>query len=202
MSARVHSILQFGVATFGLLSLGGCAPPIYFAKATHGTIVDAETKQPIAGAVVYANWDLFDELWGGGSHGVQSLQVTEVVTDKDGNYLVPGWGPKRRPCFTYLDNSDPYLVILKSGYVPSGFLNAPSNSWVRVSEANGRALELNPFSGTPDQRYHQLSTLLVKTGHHPEPLKALYDEFIKDVDSADHSESLRASARRLLVPNE
>jgi hypothetical protein len=203
MTARGYRVVQFGVATLGLLSLGGCAPPIYFARATHGTVIDAETKQPIVGAVIIANWDLFHELWGGGSHGVKSMQITEVVTDKDGNYVVPGWGPRLRPCFTYLDNSDPYLIIFKSGYSRLGLLNdRDRNSWVRVSDWNGRTLELKRFRGTPSERYDQLGTLLTATGHHPAPLKALYDELIKDVDSADHSESLRAEAQLLLVPNE
>jgi hypothetical protein len=203
MTARVRTVLQFGVATLGLLSLGGCAPPIYFAKATHGTIIDAETKQPIAGAVIIANWDLYDELWGGGSHGVQSMQITEVVTDTEGKYVVPGWGPRRRPLFTHLDDRDPALTAFKSGYVPRGWLNTRDrNSWVRVSDWTGRPLELTPFRGTPHERQSQLRSLLGETDHHTAPLKALYDEFMKDVDSADHAESLRVDARQLLLPNQ
>ncbi len=203
MTARVFRTLHFGVATLALLSLGGCAPPIYFAKATHGTVIDAETKQPIAGAVVVANWDLFHELWGEGSHGVRSLQITEVVTDKDGKYVVPGWGPKLRPCFTYLDHDDPALNVFKSGYEPRGWGNYhDSNSWMRVSEWDGRPLELKPFHGTPHDRGSRLSRLIDGCRLHTTPLKALYDEVMKDVDSTDQATVLRIEAEQLLRPNQ
>lgn len=201
MTARVYTVVILAL-TLGVLTLAGCAPPIYFAKATHGTVIDAETKQPIAGAVIVANWDLFDELYGGGSHGVRSLQITEVVTDKEGKYVVPGWGPKRRPCFTYLDDRDPYLIIFKSGYVPGGWLNTPSNSWVRVSEANGRTLELKPFSGTPDERYRQLDSVIDQCRLHATPLKELHDEVLKDADLTVRPTALRTLAEQLLLPNQ
>lgn len=203
MTAHVRKALRFGLAALVFLSLGGCAPPIYFAKATHGTVVDAETKQPIAGAVIVANWDLLYELSGEDSHGVRSMQITEVVTDKQGNYVVPGWGPKLRPCFTYLDNHDPVLSVFKSGYVPEGWMNdRDSNSWVRVSEWDGRALELKPFRGTPRYRWNRLSSFMINCRHHTRPLKAMYEEIIKDVDSADHADILRGDARQLLLPNQ
>jgi len=168
---------------FGL-ALSACAPPIYFAQATHGTVIDAETKRPIAGAVIVANWDLYARQL---THGVRSMQITEVVSDENGNYVVPGWGPRLRPCGMELDNRDPYLMVFKSTYEPTGLLRDRDRSrdrysWVRVSDWNERAIELRRFDGSMEKRVHQLQWVVNSFDRGP-PLRALYNELLKDRDA-------------------
>lgn len=205
MTTRGYKLRWFVLPAFAALWLGGlwfgaCAPPIYFARATHGTVIDAETKQPIAGAVAVANWDLFNVLFGGGSHGVCSMQVTEAVTDPAGHFVVPGWGPKLRPWLNVLDTDDPSLTIFKSGYVPTGRANYHErNTWVRFSEWDEHTWELTPFRGTPRQRSSQLSRLMTNCLNHTVPLTAMYDEVMKDVDSAELPRILRGEAEDELL---
>ncbi|MBI5748930.1 MAG: hypothetical protein HZA00_07370, partial [Nitrospinae bacterium] len=52
-----------------------------------GTIVDAETGEPIEGAVVLVEWTKTKGL---GLTYTQSYQVVEVITDKDGKATVSG----------------------------------------------------------------------------------------------------------------
>jgi hypothetical protein len=181
----LHTTLGFGLVMLAVVSsLEGCAPPIYFAKVTHGTVVDADTKQPIEGAVIVANWELYTRR-GEGAHGLQSMQITEVVSGADGSYLVPGWGPRLRPCLTELDNGDPYLVVFKSGYEPWSFLNSyRRNNWIRECEWNGKAIELTPFRRPSEKRVDQLQTLLLWVGRGP-ALKALHDELMKERSSLE-----------------
>jgi hypothetical protein len=203
--SKVWRILLPALAALWIAGLwfGACAPPVYFAKATHGRVIDAETKQPISGAVVIANWDLFHELVGGGSHGVCSMQVAEAVTDPAGHFVVPGWGPKVRPWLTLLDDDDPSLTIFKSGYVPTGRSNYRSrNTWVRFSEWDGQTWELTPFHGTPRQRSEQLDRVINNCRNHRSPLRATYNEVIKDADSTDFPRSFRSEAQNVLLDGE
>jgi hypothetical protein len=54
----------------------------------HGSVVDAHTKQPIAGAVVFAEW------WTRSPGLVQEVQsfydAQETVTDNQRNFVIPG----------------------------------------------------------------------------------------------------------------
>src|SRR5437762_122484 len=113
----VHRCLML-VLVMMELPLHACAfaaaPPMYLAKEIHGQVVDAATGQPIERAVIVAQWILFVGGIGHGGHN-QVLHVAEVVTDKDGNYVIPGWGPKPRLPLTELDNQDPKLLVFKSG---------------------------------------------------------------------------------------
>src|SRR5439155_780937 len=66
-------------------------PPLYAANAIRATVVDATAGSPIEGAVVVAVWQL-QTMSGEGPR----LQVSEAVTDRDGRFVIPGWGPKFR----------------------------------------------------------------------------------------------------------
>src|SRR5262245_43573633 len=99
-----------------MVRLASCfsSPPIYWGDAIHGRVVDAETGEPIQGAIVISNWQL---LRGGIGHGGHngSLLVHETVTDPNGAFSFPEWGPLLRRSCTRLDYA-PLLVVFKAGY--------------------------------------------------------------------------------------
>ncbi len=71
-----------------------------------GRVIDAETNQPIEGAVLLVEWT---KTHGIGEHWTESYKVAEVVSDKDGKVSLPGcYSPFVRP---------PDVTIYKKGYV-------------------------------------------------------------------------------------
>ena len=89
----------------------------YSAKPTYGFIVDAETNQPVEGAVVVAQWDLEYGLEGGSAF---TWVLMEAVTDRQGRFDFPGWAPRKVPDFlpgeARLKGRDPHVVFFKLGY--------------------------------------------------------------------------------------
>jgi hypothetical protein len=92
-------MLKF-VALCTLLLTAGCYSPI------SGTVIDAETKQPIEGAVILVEWT---KTKGVGLTYTESYKVAETVTDKDGNFELPG-------CYSPFVNA-PDVTVYKKGYV-------------------------------------------------------------------------------------
>lgn len=72
-----------------------------------GSVVDAETGQPIEGAVILIEWTTIKGL-PGLSH-TESSKVIEAVTDKDGKFSVSGF---INPLMQY-----PHMTVYKKGYV-------------------------------------------------------------------------------------
>lgn len=140
----------FSLLLSGLLIwvLPACATPLtYSAKEIRGQIVDAETNQPIEGAIIVAQWVLFHIGPGHGGHKSR-IHVHETITDRDGNYVIPEWGPKVRPPMTELHHRDPQLSIFKSGYEPMGVSNELVSTVrpdsLRVSDWDGKVIKLKP----------------------------------------------------------
>ena len=92
----------------------------YVAAPTKGWVVDTETKQPVEGAVVVAYWRLE-----GGLHFEKNttMMALEAVTDKNGYYEIPGWGPLRNPVSYPLRDRDPVLYVFKRGFYLGVFNN-------------------------------------------------------------------------------
>jgi hypothetical protein len=139
--------------TFALALLASACAILYSARPTSGVVVDASTREPIAGAVVTAEWI----LEGGMEHSrVGTLKIFEVVTDRSGRFEIPGWGPEPAPVNGVLDKFDPVIRILKPGYTPKSFVNEPlgeiseraakqEHSWL----SNGETFEITRFAGSP-----------------------------------------------------
>ena len=153
-------LIGFALVLFPLWVFGD--PPMYSAKEIRGQVVDVETGQPLEGAVVVADWKLYWEGIGSGGHG-GSLNTIEVMTDKEGRYFIPGWGPRPRPPFAYLDFYDPRLRIFKSNYYPQGLSNevlgsaSRNRNMVRTSRWDGNVIRLTPFKGDWLDYYFKLS---------------------------------------------
>jgi hypothetical protein len=145
-------------------------PPIYFAKASRGQVVDDGTGQPLEGVVLVAEWRLYSMGIGSGGRG-GALNTLEAVTDMDGKYQIAGWGPRLRPFFAYLDQQDPELVVFKSGYYPqllaNPFLGAGRNrNVVRSSDWDGKVIRLRKFDGNVTDYWESLDSIwAVGTGH-------------------------------------
>jgi len=71
-----------------------------------GKVIDAETNQPIEGAVVLVEWT---KTKGYGLTYTESYKVTETLSDKDGKFDLPG-------CYSPFLN-EPDVTIYKKGYV-------------------------------------------------------------------------------------
>ncbi len=71
-----------------------------------GKVVDAETGEPIEGAVAMAEWT---KTKGFGNTYTVSAKVSEAVSDKEGNFELAG-------CYSPFVNK-PDLTIYKKGYV-------------------------------------------------------------------------------------
>lgn len=127
-------------------------PPVYFAKDIQGQVVDGETSRPLQGVVVVAKWQVYATGIGSGGGG-GSIKTIEVITDQEGRYVIPGWGPRMRPPLTYLNSKDPELTYFMPGYFPDARENAlhtyenRDTSLVRTSEWNGKVVKLLPFNG-------------------------------------------------------
>ncbi len=129
-------------------------PLLYWAKPIAGQIVDADTEQPLDGVIVVAQWVLT---------GGPRMHIVEVVSDRDGKYVVPGWGPKPRhliagPLGGYYD---PQILCFKADYSPRFLTNEILDNFesVRTSIWDGKTVEMKRFNGAPEQRTRELSSL-------------------------------------------
>jgi len=98
-----------------MASLVACAPPYYTADPIEAWVVDAETGQPIEGAVVTANWQLVSVGLDTGGRKLHQLEVKETRTDKNGRFYFPGF-TKLNNMVDELREEDPQLLIFKPGY--------------------------------------------------------------------------------------
>ncbi len=131
-----------------IILLQACASPIYYAKRTHGQIIDHETGQPLEGVIVVAKWVLLHKTPGKYYHDTK-LRIVETLTDENGKYVVPGSPMIRLRPFTELADRDPAISFFKKGYSPLFVQNSSDRDTViRESEWNGRVLKLKRFNGT------------------------------------------------------
>ncbi|MHB8455913.1 MAG: peptidase associated/transthyretin-like domain-containing protein [Acidiferrobacterales bacterium] len=148
---------------FLILALGSALPACagltfyYTAKPITATVIDAETKQPLEGVIVTANWELDGGIFG--DYPVGQLAVMEAVTDKDGKFHFPGWGPRLAIRSHLSPINDPQLILFKPGYdylrltnwtdVGFGF-NKGSR---RGSKWDGKVVGMKRFKGNSQGTY-------------------------------------------------
>ncbi len=130
----------------------------YAAAPFRGTVVDAQTQAPVEGAVVLAHWEVSTGGFADEEGCVSELAITEAVTDKEGRYAFPGWGPRYAGClnFPYFRNSrSPRILVFKPGYELEVRQNQLSGDldmdYYRRSEWNGKSIAIGRFQGTPQE---------------------------------------------------
>lgn len=162
--------------------LPACAGPLkYSAASIEAWVVDKETGQPLEGVIVVAHWQLehVSRIVPHQTNTVGELMVLEAVTDKNGRFYFPAWGPKWHLGAGNLTDSDPELILFKSGYKylrvsnsrylrpakysdvgkPSGTESKPTGS-KRISFWSGERITLKPFKGTAEEYASHLSFLM------------------------------------------
>jgi hypothetical protein len=155
---------QFALAASSLslllagTSLTGCT--VYSADPITATVVDADTGAPIEGVNVVAAW----ELQGGVNYGgiVGYVNLLETVTDHNGRFSFPAWGP-RMASNGKIRLSAPVMLLFKQGYKYGVFAyngrsteNAPEDL---KSDWNNRLIPLTKFVGTAQQYDDNLRNL-------------------------------------------
>ncbi len=139
------------VLIFGLVLFMTCASGKD--KTFHGRVVDAETKEPIVGAVVVAYWYEARATISGES--TRYKDVKEILTDKNGEWSITGPKGSRGSNFmAYLTfftgahyTREPSFIIFKPGYCsyPNG-VSIESCKGMKFSGdgeiMEGKALEL------------------------------------------------------------
>jgi hypothetical protein len=168
------------VLTISEAIVAGCAsadifpPPSYSATEIRSVVVDEVTGRPLEGVVVVAQW-ILRRMGGDGPR----LQVTEAVTDAQGQFLIPSWGPKPRPPLMQLTDKSPQLLVFKRGYAPLRLVSESKAEFIKsypnyrtmtarqISERmsiegnptepvqesfwDGMTIQLEPFRGTPER---------------------------------------------------
>lgn len=143
-----------------LLAAHAAAALSYSAQPFSGRVVDADTKQPLEGVIVVASWQLQGRL----GRGVGVLYSTESVTDHDGRFSMPAWGPLEVTAHAdgeslpaRMSPNEPALFLFKPGYEPgqengmpyydSSYLNDAFSTGDSVrTVANDRILELHRWT--------------------------------------------------------
>lgn len=95
------------------------------AAAIDSRVVDGTTGKPIEGAVVVAYWQVMQGSMTGDSLPCTPANLEEAVTDRQGRFHIPGWGPTWSPCFTGMPANDPIMYVFKPGYYYGKFDNVP-----------------------------------------------------------------------------
>jgi len=105
-----------------LLATLTCAYGIRYDGPYSGRVIDADTGAPVEGVVVLGVWNTEQITPGGAVHNFHDAR--ETVTDKNGEFEIPGMGLKILSNVTPMD-----VLIFKAGYEHIGM-----GSWVSLKE--------------------------------------------------------------------
>jgi hypothetical protein len=179
-----------------VLALAGVAiglmRPAPLAGPWRAQIVDAETGQPVEGAVVLALWDKRTFGW---PHPDRNYHdIDEVVSDSDGRAVIPARDISPRHPFEKIIG--PIVTIFKPGYGQWDFEGAPPHpfnedaitakqrstaAWARF--AHGGVVIRLPRAKTREERLHMLDRLLpgmdVPTAKIPRIMAAYSEERVR-----------------------
>lgn len=122
--ARIISATAIGLVLLLLVSYFSGLWPLS-AEAIDSMVVDGSTNKPIEGAVVVAYWQVMQGSVAGDSLPCVPASLEEAVTDREGRFHIPGWGPIWPTCSTGMPGNDPIMYVFKPGYYYGKFDNVP-----------------------------------------------------------------------------
>jgi hypothetical protein len=152
------------------LVLQGCALS-HSGASIRGRVIDAETKLPLAGVNVLAEWEFAYSLpiHGGGT---QDIELLETVTNDEGWFELPSWGPKSTPSGVPMHAKlSGALTLFKSNYrwmVKA--LNKPGEKINSIStgrDSGNLIIEMERFS-EPRDKYAIYTGLIISGLNYPE----------------------------------
>jgi hypothetical protein len=132
-------------------------PCTFEAPAFKFTVIDADTRQPVADVHALAEWQMI----GRGGRADGPLVVLDTVSGPDGLISFPAWGPKEGLTSGLAIGRDPVITLFKTGYKAMVLNNGRlpgTRETGRVHRVllDGRTFPLEPFRGTPEQWVEEL----------------------------------------------
>ena len=164
MIIPIRSALLAGMMLF-LTSCVAFSQRYYSSEPIEAWVVDEQTKKPLEGVIVVAQWQLVRDTY----HNrvpVGTMMILETVTDAKGKFSFPAWGPLENTTDGHLDHEDPLIYFFKPGY----FLSGRSNDYAipysdklsrRKWEWNGQTIALGLFPGTMEEYALHISSVSV-----------------------------------------
>ena len=157
-------------------------------KTFSGRVIDAETKEPIEGAVVVAYWK--SERPSILGEDTRLEDVKETLTDKNGNWSIAGKKGRSSPpvpffifiIATVRYTREPQFIVFKPGYCswPKGFFIIDACKGKMKPEGNdeiaeGKTLELPKLTNRADRLAAQMISPLYPSSDDPK----IFKKFIK-----------------------
>jgi hypothetical protein len=152
-----------------LLSNAAHAQLTFSADAINGKVVDEDTGAPLAGVIIVAKWTIEASYVG---YDNELLNTLETVSDKNGNYGFPAWGPKILPITSiaisrsdlFGSGNDPGVMYFKNGYWPAREKNDTTYPGLNIADrktplggfnANGKTIKLKKWDGKDEAKYYE-----------------------------------------------
>jgi hypothetical protein len=145
---KLLKFLQLGVVALVMLPCAACALAPLSAESIDAQVVDVDTGQPVEGANVVAYWQLNGGSLAGDSLPCGAANLEETVTDKDGKFHIPGWGPSLPGCGGVMTDGDPMIYVFESGYHYGRFSNGLGSTsivFMTVDHWQGRQMKIKKY---------------------------------------------------------
>lgn len=149
--------LKFWLPVLFVLSL--FIPNYYYSPEMVARVVGGDGK-PVAGAIIVVSWNM-NRGWT--NYPLGSLAVAEAVTDAQGWFRVPAWGPLQSD--DSMNVTQPVVRIFKPGFTPlivdnvEGVGMTSANSIIRFRFQH-QTLTLQRYSGVPAAYEKELDSLV------------------------------------------
>lgn len=146
--------------TFALFGLCLLATSVFYSPEIEGRVV-MPNGEPVAGAIVVASWNIQEALT---ASSLGQVALIEVLTDRNGSFNIPAWGPRFVALGTIRED-EPIIRVFKPGFSPLVLRNYEGLPvWpvypVIKSRLDGKVLVLARFDGTADDYGFALQPLL------------------------------------------
>ena len=127
----------------------------YSSEETTGQVIDADTHQPISGAIVVTSW--YGTYSAGNSH-TSCYHVETARTDNNGFYKMPAWSVKQESDLPAITSKTNFTEAFKGGYIHP-YYGKDYISDVPGSSGRGAKNYLVKFKGTNDEYFEYLGKI-------------------------------------------